>query len=107
MRHSYISFCSCKLKNSNSLNFPPGCGKRRFLSRVVGGEDAPPHSWPWQVSLRVPNSEGKLGHICGGSLISDEWVVTAAHCVLNECDVPYDPALYTVVLGKGRSCDYM
>lgn len=65
----------------------------------MGGEDAPPHSWPWQVSLRVPNSEGKLGHICGGSLISDEWVVTAAHCVLNECDVPYDPALYTVVLG--------
>ncbi|XP_065123718.1 chymotrypsin A-like [Paramisgurnus dabryanus] len=45
-------------------------------SRIVNGEEAVPHSWPWQVSLQ--DSTGF--HFCGGSLISDTWVVTAAHC---------------------------
>ncbi|XP_023666976.1 chymotrypsin A-like [Paramormyrops kingsleyae] len=45
-------------------------------SRIVNGEEAVPHSWPWQVSLQ--DSTGF--HFCGGSLISEYWVVTAAHC---------------------------
>ncbi|XP_052003142.1 chymotrypsin A-like [Xyrauchen texanus] len=45
-------------------------------SRIVNGEEARPHSWPWQVSLQ--DSTGF--HFCGGSLINENWVVTAAHC---------------------------
>ncbi|XP_067035363.1 MAM and LDL-receptor class A domain-containing protein 1-like [Acropora muricata] len=45
-------------------------------SRVIGGKDAIPGAWPWQIALLRFG-----GFICGGSLISDEWVVTAAHCV--------------------------
>lgn len=46
-------------------------------SRIVGGENAEPHSWPWTVSLRTFNL-----HSCAGSLINDQWVLTAAHCIV-------------------------
>jgi len=45
------------------------------ITRVVGGVEAVPHSWPWMVSIHY---DGR--HFCGGSLINDQWVVTAAHC---------------------------
>ncbi|XP_013792862.1 transmembrane protease serine 6-like [Limulus polyphemus] len=54
---------------------PPVLGNKR----IVGGRDAIPGSWPWQVSLRVRELE-PYSHQCGGSLINRQWMVTAAHC---------------------------
>ncbi|XP_059181147.1 LOW QUALITY PROTEIN: uncharacterized protein LOC131959949 [Centropristis striata] len=51
------------------------CGVTPLNNRIVGGEDAPAGSWPWQVSLQRFG-----GHVCGGSLINREWVMSAAHC---------------------------
>ncbi|MFT7801235.1 elastase-1-like [Arapaima gigas] len=48
--------------------------------RVVGGETARPHAWPWQISLQYL-SGGSYYHTCGGSLVKRGWVMTAAHCV--------------------------
>lgn len=47
--------------------------------RVVGGREAVPGSWPWQVSLQKINVFPS-GHFCGGALINNLWIVTAAHC---------------------------
>ncbi|XP_067314563.1 trypsin-like [Pseudorasbora parva] len=54
------------------------CGQAPLNTRIVGGVDAPDGSWPWQVSL---HSSTYGGHFCGGSLINNEWVLTAAHCL--------------------------
>ncbi|KAL0993624.1 hypothetical protein UPYG_G00110710 [Umbra pygmaea] len=55
----------------------------RFRSSIVGGEDAPKGSWPWMASLTI--SVGYDSYSCGGSLLNEQWVLTAAHCVvLNE-----------------------
>ena len=46
------------------------------MPRIVGGIEATPHSWPHQVALFIDDM-----YFCGGSLISNEWVLTAAHCM--------------------------
>ena len=56
------------------------CGEPRRHSRIrriVGGSTAPPGAWPWQVALRSFTSQ----YLCGGALIADKWVLTAAHCI--------------------------
>lgn len=72
-----------------------GCGLPTIppvLNRVVAGEDVRPHSWPWQISLQS-DSSGRWRHVCGGTLISSEWVLTAAHCINERYN-------YRVELGK-------
>ncbi|XP_055500199.1 enteropeptidase [Leucoraja erinacea] len=56
------------------------CGKvlarPKDAARIVGGHDAVDGTWPWIVSLHF------IGHhICGSTLISKQWLVSAAHCV--------------------------
>ncbi|XP_013778210.2 transmembrane protease serine 9-like [Limulus polyphemus] len=67
---------------SSSFDMP--CGQPDIKpalgnERIVGGRDAIPGSWPWQVSLRIWKLE-PFGHFCGGAIINPQWLLTAAHC---------------------------
>ncbi|XP_048836148.1 transmembrane protease serine 2-like [Brienomyrus brachyistius] len=68
------------------------CGTRvdRPGSRIVGGTVASKGAWPWQVSLQINGQ-----HVCGGSIITPYWIVTAAHCV----EKYSRPSFWTVYAG--------
>merc|ERR1711982_259036 len=64
----FLAAASAKPQGSPAVGYADG--------RIIGGEEAPPHEFPWQISLRNLGS-----HICGGSIINQNQVITAAHCV--------------------------
>ncbi|XP_013921185.1 PREDICTED: suppressor of tumorigenicity 14 protein-like [Thamnophis sirtalis] len=85
--------CSDKSDEENC-----NCGIRAYSkqSRIVGGMDSSSGEWPWQVSLHTQND----GHVCGASLISNKWLVTASHCFNEKNYVRYtDPSLWTAYMG--------
>ncbi|NXE74234.1 ENTK Enteropeptidase, partial [Cochlearius cochlearius] len=71
------------------------CGKHLVTqnngTRIVGGSDARREAWPWIVSLHF-----NFRPLCGASLVSDEWLVTAAHCVYGR---QLKPSQWKAVLG--------
>ncbi|KAK2579335.1 hypothetical protein KPH14_008287 [Odynerus spinipes] len=55
-----------------------GCGTNtKSGTRIVGGRPADPREWPWMVALLRKDEV----QYCGGVLITDRHVLTAAHCV--------------------------
>ncbi|CAB3366977.1 Hypothetical predicted protein [Cloeon dipterum] len=80
------------------------CGRRRLAERpsnsrnskrIVGGTESSPGDWPFLAALL-----GGPEHIfyCAGVLISDQWVLSASHCVGNQSD----PSGWTIQLGVTR-----
>ncbi|XP_057628859.1 transmembrane protease serine 11A-like [Chionomys nivalis] len=74
---SVVQVNAC-ISSSGELTVQAYCGKRAIpliANRIVSGNPAAKGAWPWQVSLQRSNI-----HQCGGTLIGNMWVVTAAHC---------------------------
>ncbi|CAF0976787.1 unnamed protein product [Adineta ricciae] len=79
----------------NTVSFNQGnqlsnwaCGRNQLSSRfarIMGGQDAVPHSYPWMVSI-TKRSLNNI-HLCGGVLLTRRHVLTAAHCMEDFDDV--------------------
>jgi secreted trypsin-like serine protease len=73
----------------------------KIAPQIVGGEEATIADAPWQVALiRATASDEYQGQFCGGSLIAAQWVLTAAHCVVNENNVVSTPTSIRILAGQ-------
>ncbi|XP_033926697.1 transmembrane protease serine 9 isoform X1 [Melopsittacus undulatus] len=69
------------------------CGSRPAMQtagRIVGGSEASRGEFPWQVSLRENNE-----HFCGAAILTEKWLVSAAHCFTEF----QDPAMWAAYTG--------
>ncbi|XP_074539077.1 suppressor of tumorigenicity 14 protein homolog [Halichoeres trimaculatus] len=72
------------------------CGTRPYkLNRIVGGLNAELGEWPWQVSLHFQT----YGHVCGASIISERWLLSAAHCFVTSSPLNYDASQWLTYSG--------
>lgn len=47
------------------------------MAPIVGGSEARPFSWPWQIGILT---KGTNKVFCGAALIAPQWLISAAHC---------------------------
>ncbi|XP_060688816.1 enteropeptidase [Hemiscyllium ocellatum] len=81
-----VVYLNCNRKPcGKSLHEPKGLGK------IVGGMDAAEGTWPWIISLHFV-----FRHMCGATLLSDQWIVSAAHCVYGR---NLEPSHWKAILG--------
>ncbi|CAG9835695.1 unnamed protein product [Diabrotica balteata] len=90
----YVAFCQIEVTESflhtSIFAYPENANKTTTL-RIIGGNDVTPNSYPFQAALFIYYKSKT--NLCGGSLIDEEWILTAAHCVDN------DPIKIVVKLG--------
>ena len=70
--------------------------------RIIGGTEARIEDAPWQVALEIASVANPFqAQFCGGSIIADSWIVTAAHCV----DFLTSPTQVQVIAGQSTLPD--
>ncbi|RWS19390.1 trypsin-1-like protein, partial [Leptotrombidium deliense] len=74
------------------------CGKERVSSRIFGGQRVPDGKYPWMALLNLILPNGETAR-CGGSLINDRYILTAAHCL------PHGLRQITVTLGINKATE--
>lgn len=67
------------------------CGLANQASRIVTGSIAQPNEFPWMAHLTIYFWSGDAA-TCGGTVIGDRWILTAAHCTYGAVNI-------TVTLG--------
>jgi len=57
------------------------CGVLNKKTKIVGGTETQANEYPWQVAIASPNA---VKPFCGGSILSSDTILTAAHCTIGQ-----------------------
>jgi hypothetical protein len=68
---SRSTFCKSRFRQDSNDN----AGENNILLKIIDGTETVVNQYPWLVSLQLAGS-----HFCGGTLISENWILTASHC---------------------------
>jgi len=72
---------ACLVLGSSALSIAEGTGDVGH-PRIVGGQEATPHQFPWQASLQYRIlGVGLFSHRCGATVVDQTHIVCAAHCI--------------------------
>lgn len=88
-------YLKCQEFECGKSAIPVSGGSSKATWRIVGGKESEPGAWPWLVALHGGPDEV---FFCGGVLLSEWWVLSAAHCVGNQSD----PSGWSLKLGMTR-----
>jgi uncharacterized repeat protein (TIGR01451 family) len=83
----------------------PEAETRMVFPKIVGGSTAQEGAWPWQVAVLFNGMAPSGGQFCAGSLITPEWVVTAAHCAELTTNIDIQAGIHALSSGVGQKRD--
>jgi len=100
MDHYFLSLLVLITVFSSGYSFPLNDKKNvTKIPFIVGGTPTRLNEVPYQVAFRMKNSASGLAY-CGGTIINENWILSAAHCFLDEDHKPYvTPDMVEIVIG--------
>uniref|UniRef100_A0A182SPM0 Peptidase S1 domain-containing protein n=1 Tax=Anopheles maculatus TaxID=74869 RepID=A0A182SPM0_9DIPT len=90
----FLGFVLCVISLTSAQDYRVICGKRKVKSvyLIQNGLNAKPGHWPWHAAIYYKNDSDGVDYKCGGSIIDENTILTAASCVfktdaINETDI--------------------
>ncbi|KAL3276512.1 hypothetical protein HHI36_011890 [Cryptolaemus montrouzieri] len=96
-----VRYCFEGTWNEEKPTCEPVCGEKRVHPEqlIIEGKIVERGNYPWTIAIYKRKTNG-YNLVCGGTLINQRVIVTAAHCVTDKEGEKFDKAIYRIAAGK-------